>query len=523
MKKSLPLFLFLLASNVMLSQNWSWAKREGASYIEAAEPSATDAAGNTYALMSNYEDVVINGTTYAWCSQPGNILIKYSASGAVQWAYRICNHAVRTLDVDNAGNCIVGGSATSSVTMESASGTVTFAPSDGSDAFLAKYDAAGNLVWTELYDTDGDGEGVVQASADAAGNIYSIIESHFSFGGGNKFIITKHDPSSNLVWEKSSEYGQYVEGSRIAADDAGNIFVYGWASDSLIFEGDTTASTGAAPVTFLLKLDATGNLVWINKENGAVWGSGLEVAPSGNLYVTGYVGDELSLGTSTISDSKSILAKYDSNGNLQWFKSTNASVMLDVDDNENVYMGGGFYYPAVFDQDGVTLTSGQQRTMYIARYSSAGAMDWIYHHDGNADATTDLENISHDASENIYITGTFTDSLILGSTSYYNADSDVNQGDLFVAKFSNLSTGIQQQSISELQVNPNPTEGLFQVNNPFISRTTIRIFDVLGNIVYENTISDKLIDLDLSNYSSGIYLLRMDNENTSISKRIVKK
>jgi hypothetical protein len=453
--------------------------------------------------------------------------MKYSSSGNVEWARRICVGNNISVATDNMGNCIIAGSAVSGMEMDDGDGTpYVFSTAGSSDAFLAKFDGPGNLVWTEMYNTGSSGEYFSDVEIDGLGNIYGVVSADSSFGAGSRFTLLKYDSSANLVWSKEANWGQYSDLDRIDADATGNVYGLGWTSDSLYFAGTTINASGSAPVTFVFKMDGLGNMIWLTQESGAIYGTGLEVTAAGNLYATGYVNSDLTLGSEpAIAQNKNFLAKYNSAGMFQWMKSVNSQThtsKLTVDNAESVYLSGAFYFPVTFDQDAVTLTSGQGRTSFIVRYDAGGMMNWVFQHDGNSEATTDIENLSHDASGKIYVTGTFTDSLILGTHTFYNPDSEVNQGDFFISRFNPaLTTGLSAADEMGMSVAPNPGRDLFTVRTD-LTDYEIAVFDVRGRqILRQEAVSGNFI-FDLAEQEPGVYFLRVIKNGKETNLKLLK-
>ena len=72
---------------------------------------------------------------------------------------------------------------------------------------------------------------------------------------------------------------------------------------------------------------------------------------------------------------------------------------------------------------------------------------------------------------------------------------------------------------------PNPNNGSFLLNLSFpgTEKVTARIFNLLGNIVYQETLSvDRHLSSRISlNVPDGIYILSLQGENTSLVRRIL--
>lgn len=76
---------------------------------------------------------------------------------------------------------------------------------------------------------------------------------------------------------------------------------------------------------------------------------------------------------------------------------------------------------------------------------------------------------------------------------------------------------------SDFQIFPNPANNLLTINSLGLNLLKINIFNVTGQLVYENTFFDKSISIDLSNIQSGIFLIQTTFENGEIkTKKFIK-
>ena len=79
---------------------------------------------------------------------------------------------------------------------------------------------------------------------------------------------------------------------------------------------------------------------------------------------------------------------------------------------------------------------------------------------------------------------------------------------------------INDNILSQLSVYPNPTNDIVTVKMPSnIEVVSMKLFDVLGNLVLKNANTSRL---DVSNLSSGLYLLDITTTAGSVSKKIVR-
>ncbi|MFZ9295794.1 MAG: T9SS type A sorting domain-containing protein, partial [Bacteroidia bacterium] len=88
--------------------------------------------------------------------------------------------------------------------------------------------------------------------------------------------------------------------------------------------------------------------------------------------------------------------------------------------------------------------------------------------------------------------------------------------------------GINSTVLNEtmLQVFPNPSKGIFNLllNMPVQEMVQIRVCNILGHVISSLTLNHadtQVLQLDLSAYPKGIYLLQVQNASQTLSKRIV--
>ena len=108
------------------------------------------------------------------------------------------------------------------------------------------------------------------------------------------------------------------------------------------------------------------------------------------------------------------------------------------------------------------------------------------------------------------------------SNDYLTYSSDATIGDLAeptVLHFGPL--GVNDNNDQYVNVFPNPTNGIFNIEGNNIRK--VEIINAYGQILYSKEIKAENIQLDLSNYSIGTYLLRVVTDNGISTKQIIKK
>ncbi|MBI4331850.1 MAG: SBBP repeat-containing protein [Chloroflexi bacterium] len=314
-----------------------WRRWFGSSGSDHAYAVTVDQAGNAY--LVGLTDGTFTGETW-----PGNsqvLVAKYDDSGTLSWLKQFRNSIGDTANVaaDSAGGIYVVGFATG-----------------GQDAFVRKYGAEGNELWTRVFGTRGYYE-VDDVAVDGAGDVYvtagAILRKYSSEGdelwsrrlppglsadnvaaGASDYVylvgtvhsslpgqiaassisILKYDSSGNELWLREFGTGRYDQPHRAVADGAGNLYIAGFTNG--VFPGQTRSGSQDA---FVAKLDASGNLVWVNQfgTSGADQAYGVAVDRAGNSYVAGLVRGPLE-GQTYSGETDAFVRKYNSSGSVLW-------------------------------------------------------------------------------------------------------------------------------------------------------------------------------------------------------------
>jgi len=85
------------------------------------------------------------------------------------------------------------------------------------------------------------------------------------------------------------------------------------------------------------------------------------------------------------------------------------------------------------------------------------------------------------------------------------------------------SNSIIQYSEMEIGIYPNPSTGIFNIKFNDNGTKTFKLYDMKGSIVTEFNSSLKVIQLDLSRYENGMYILEVYSKNTVIRKQLLKQ
>ena len=82
-----------------------------------------------------------------------------------------------------------------------------------------------------------------------------------------------------------------------------------------------------------------------------------------------------------------------------------------------------------------------------------------------------------------------------------------------------LPQSIGENNVKAIKAYPNPTHGLVRIQTEGQSVVEVQVFDLFGKMLFQQSVSEDDFSVDLSNYSTGTYLLRIvSNEGVETVK-----
>lgn len=343
--------------------------------------------------------------------------------------------------VDAAGNVYEAGSFTSSTTV---AGTTLTSQGDY-DAYLAKYTPTGALAWVRQIGAAGR-DNALDVTLDAAGNAYVTggftttvslgngLTLNSSTSAGKRVFVVRYSPQGTPEWATQSTpaNGSLLDGSGIATDAAGRVYVTGTISGGITIGTTSVVINGPEGGTFLARLDgATGALQSLTEAyhytnnaaaQGAFYSPRMAVTPSGEIYLanTFYQSPVLGAATFVTRGSRDIVvAKYTSQGTLLWAQQAGGPADdfcsdLAVDAAGNLYLSTLFAGTTQFGT-GTTRTSAGSTDGAVTKYASQGAVEWVQ--TGGGSGTDAFGRLALDAAGNAYVTGYFSATATFASAS----------------------------------------------------------------------------------------------------------
>lgn len=504
-----------------------WARQAGGTEGDAASRIAVDASGNSY-VTGIFRGIASFGTTDLTSSGNADIFIaKYDASGNVLWAKQAGGQdidASKNIAVDNSGNSYITGEFQGSATF----GSITLNSSGNYDAFIAKFDASGDVLWAKQ--SGGAGLEVGRGIAvDSSGNSYitgyfdgsaTFDSTTLTSSGSYDVFIAKYDATGNFQWAEGAGSSGEDFGRNVAIDGSGNSYITGTFRGLASF-GSTMVSSSGIEDIFIAKYDASGNVLWAKKAGGTNKdaASGIDVDDNGNSYITGEFQGNATFGSTMLTSTSFLpdifIAKYDESGNVLWAKSAGGSNSdygrnIEVDGSGKSFITGEFEGSASFGSTSLTTSGGVD--IFIARYDDAGNALWATRAGGNLEDRA--AGIALDGIGNTYISGYFIGEASFGNTTITSSGAS----DIYIAKLSTV-TGIPNTSGFHISTYPNPFGSFLTVTLTTPDLATATLTDLLGRQVHRQVLIPEAAGATATltpahNLPSGAYLLRVQQGNT---------
>ncbi len=530
-------FLFTMQLSLhVLSQQWQIAEHMGGYTNDASSSIIIDSEGNVYV------GGIFSGTGHFQNQSIGSngmqdfFLAKYNSAGNLLWVKcgggggntpENAGDEIYKMVIDDQDRIFIAGTVNGTAMF----GNIAFSCYGQLDAFLARYDTAGNCIWVRhmggQYRTGSraivlddnnhifiTGTSIYTDSLHCADTSIAIND--------HKFFLAKYDLDGNFHWLRTIEGNGSLSINEIALN-----------GDELTMAGYFSAEINCDTMTFstqkqfqpvLLKMDTTGAFIWGRTFNCTTLAtvSAISYSNTGYLYCTGYAHGAFILGSDTLIDGGGYVMKLDPDGEPVWMKGA-ATMVKDVclDSDNNLFISGCYMDEQYISDCQVTSTANLS-SMYIAKLDT----------NGNCLGVTTVPNVFGtyqsmlDENDQFYITG-YCEATEFGSISVGN----YGEMDAFWAKLDYVS-GMQEQGGGEehaLFIYANPNTGVFHVKVPrAVSNErdlVLRIFDNSNRLVHEQPLDmgGDTPRIHVSHARPGMYHLQLITKyNVYTGKMIVE-
>jgi hypothetical protein len=352
----------------------AWTAQFGTRYPDDAKGVAIDPAGNVY--VTGQTSGELPGQKAAGMIDV--FLRRYDPAGHEVWTRQFGSYErdePKGIALDGAGNVYVVGQTFGTLPGQSSYG--------GWDAFIRKYNPAGDELWTRQFGGRG-GESAAAVEVDHGGFAYVVGGTRAALpgqttAGDYDAFITKWDPAGNEVWVR--QFGTVGEdyALAVALDAAGDPVVAGETSGLL---------AGAAPAGgldgFARQYDPAGKVVWTRQfgSHSDDYAVTARVGPSGDVFVAGTTLGTLP-GQTSKGDTDAYIVAFRHGGDL-WSRQFGTA---GADDAESI----------AFDATGHLFVAGRVggplddaassggTDAFLAAAGPSGALLWVRQFGGPAD------------------------------------------------------------------------------------------------------------------------------------------
>ena len=206
--------ILLLLSSVGRAESIEWVRPVAGAITVSG--TAADGLGNVYVSGSAYGTLgeTNTGSTDAFIG-------KYDSGGNILWSRELGTSSSDTssgVAIDGLGSVYIVG------TTQGDLGGPNAGPDD---VFVGKYDASGDHIWTRQLGKNGLDQGY-GVSADKLGNVYIAGATSGNLAGttGGDFdaFVSKYDTAGNLLWSRQVSMSE--SGNAVSYDGLGNVYVW---------------------------------------------------------------------------------------------------------------------------------------------------------------------------------------------------------------------------------------------------------------------------------------------------------
>jgi uncharacterized delta-60 repeat protein len=365
------------------------------------------------------------------------------------------------------------------------------------NAYTAKLNANGTLVWQKLYNSSGTNEDRGEhLKISQQGNIYTLGK---SWNGVNYDVfLLKYDQNGNQIWVQTFNSGKNDLPQDLAIDANENIYV---VSNKII---DTI---GVSDIT-LLRYNANGQLIWNISYDGGKDDKAVRLSE--------VVSDKITLIGTTDSDTSLqsinydiLILCYDLNGNQLWNYKYDGVVHADDIGDDIAFSDFGNVYFTGHTNKSTTIIPNYDIITQIL--DPNGVEIWQDVHNGSSDSS-DIPNI-----------------LFLNGANFYIAGSSVEANEMknaLLIKYSG-TVGISDMKIGQefCHIYPNPTTDILYIQNDVNPNELyeIQITDLEGHSILSDQTTSPLTTIQFNSYKPGLYFIHLTNASGQKQvKKVIK-
>lgn len=419
-----------------------------------------------------------------------------------------------------------------------------------SDYWVVKIDSNGVLIWQKCFGGSFSEEGFsINKSIDNtyilaghSGSNDGDVSGHHGATGYSDFWIVNIDAIGNIIWEKSLGGSSTDEAlSVLQTSDLGHI-VTGWAQST---DGDITEHHGidinwdfwivklsppCIPITFYKDNDGDGfgstlidtttcNLPLgyvidntdCNDLNAEINPAAIEICNDTDDNCNGIIDEGLTINTFYLD------ADVDNYGNADIFIISCLEIIAgyvfdstDCNDTNNLIYPGAIEICDYLDNDCDGIID--DNLTYIHSFEDADSDNY-----GNID----VDSLSCEIPDGFVEDDSDCDDN--NPFIYPGADEILNGLDDDCNGLTDEGLAINETILNSIKIYPNPTEDILFIEYASYDVSTMEIINISGQILWKDDIVSALTEIDVSKFTSGIYLMKLKTSDGETSVKFVKE
>jgi len=534
--------------------NYIWALSFGGDEDDFIQCLTINEFGNIY-VAGSFRDTVNIGPNpsdvmMAIPNTTSMFFAQFNSNGSYNWSNYHSTQSdganASSITIDSNNNLYITGKFWGSYNFD-ANGDATYSSLSHTNTFIAKYDNNGDFIWLNHLESNSN-SGANDITIDSENNIFvtgnfkgTII---FNPQGDtintsldvNSIYIVKYDSDGNFIWANSASGAitqsdaHQINGVTLTTDNDGNCYIAGGISGNIIFSDDSqifNLVTYGWPDIFLAKYSPAGTILWVDSygDEARDYVSKITIH-NNNLYIIGQFEETINFNSENgqnllISKGRNdvFLGKFDLEGNVLITKQIgdlfiDYSKSLCISDDA-IYLTGMFYTKTDMDPSlsKYILSSSNSSDIFILKLSPCVPPEVNVLQSG-VQLTVENPNLYYqwykcNPSGNVLLTGETSQSFTASQNGSYSVMVSEDGCTQWSDCFQVVNVGVKELDINEILVYPNPTnDKLFVKLN---SITNLEIYSITGALI-ERFNNEEFYEIDVSNYSNGIYLLKSMNQ-----------
>lgn len=437
-------------------------------------------------------------------------VLKLDANGEIQWQNTIGGNNWEwwgNIQQINDGGYILCGESSSDI-----SGDKTENSKGGSDYWVIKLDTNGMIQWQNTIGGSGiERWPTIQQTNDGGFIIGGTSDSNISgdktedSNGEMDYWVLKLDANGLIQWQNtiggSDDDKLFLSPVKQTSD--GGYIVGGYSKSNI--SGDKTENCIGNYDYWVIKLDTNGDIAWQNTIGGNDddFLHSIQQTNDGGYILGGYSISGISGDKTQNSDDNDFwVVKLDVNGFISW-------------ENTIVHSGSQGICKIKQTSDGHYILGGRtwfdQYDYWVIRLTDTGSIIWQERIFGYGwDEFVDME-LTNDGG---YILAGWSDSNIGGD----KTENSNGYGDYWVVKLGPDVIGISENPIlQEIRIYPNPATKVLNIETSY--DIEVKISNVLGKTV----LSSKEKQININNLPQGVYVVKIETDKGTITKKVIKE